>query len=175
MPGEAANLCCHCIRKINDADSFKEVVPKYPALVAAAGGHYVARTAADGEITALDGIPPQRVILIAFDSAEKAQAWHNSAGVKGTGRNPLEINGLAFVHRRGHALSDEGGLAMHRAGLALLAGWVIGLPAIGAMSQGVIAIPPWMVVLHLLALPVGVFCLVLSEPRSADQIPRRRP
>jgi uncharacterized protein (DUF1330 family) len=70
------------IRKINDADSFKEVVPKYPALVAAAGGHYVARTTADGKVTALDGIPPQRFILIAFDSAEKAQAWHNSAGVR---------------------------------------------------------------------------------------------
>jgi uncharacterized protein (DUF1330 family) len=70
------------IRKINDADSFKEIVPKYPALVAAAGGHYIARTVADSKITALDGTPPQRFIMIAFDSAEKAQAWHNSAGVK---------------------------------------------------------------------------------------------
>jgi uncharacterized protein (DUF1330 family) len=70
------------IRKIDDADSFKEIVPKYPALVAAAGGHYVARTASDGKISSLDGTPPQRFIMIAFDSAEKAQAWHNSASIK---------------------------------------------------------------------------------------------
>jgi len=70
------------IRKINDADSYKAILPKYPPLVAAAGGRYVARTTSDDKITALDGTPPQRFILLAFESAEKAQAWHNSAGIK---------------------------------------------------------------------------------------------
>jgi uncharacterized protein (DUF1330 family) len=69
------------IRKINDADGFKAgVVDKAaPAVLAAAGGHYVVRTQS---ITSLDGPPPQRFILIAFDNVEKAQAWHNSAAQK---------------------------------------------------------------------------------------------
>jgi hypothetical protein len=65
---------------------------------------------------------------------------------------------------------------MHRAGLALLVGWVIGLAALAAMAQGAIpALPPWVIALHLLALPVGVVCFVLSESRSVGQIQRQRP
>ena len=69
------------IRKINDADGFKAgVVDKAaPAVLAAAEGRYVIRTQT---IISLDGPPPQRFILIAFDSVEKAQAWHNSAAQK---------------------------------------------------------------------------------------------
>lgn len=69
------------IQKITDADSFKTgVVEKTaPAAVAAAGGHYVIRTQ---NVTGLDGAPPQRFVVLAFDSVEKAQAWHNSAGQK---------------------------------------------------------------------------------------------
>lgn len=86
------------IRKINDADAFKAIVPKYPALVAAAGGHYVARTATDGQITALDGTPPQRFIMVAFDSPEKALEWHNSAGVKELDAIRLKsTDSLAFI------------------------------------------------------------------------------
>ena len=66
------------IRKINDAETFKTgVVDKAkPELLAAAGGKYVIRTQ---DIKPLDGTPPQRFILLAFDSSEKALAWHNSA------------------------------------------------------------------------------------------------
>jgi|SRR5271169_1346407 len=39
------------------------------------GGRYLVRT---DKITGLDGTPPKRVIVAAFDSAEKAQAWYNS-------------------------------------------------------------------------------------------------
>jgi uncharacterized protein (DUF1330 family) len=67
------------IRKINDADSFKAILPKYPAAVEAAGGHFVVRT---DKITSLDGTPPQRFVLLQFDSPEKAQAFHNSAATK---------------------------------------------------------------------------------------------
>jgi uncharacterized protein (DUF1330 family) len=65
------------IRKINDADGFKSgVVDKSSEeRLKAAGAHYVIRTQ---KITALDWPPPQRLILIAFDSAEKAQAWRNT-------------------------------------------------------------------------------------------------
>jgi uncharacterized protein (DUF1330 family) len=69
------------IRSVKDADAFKSgVVDKAtPSALAAAGGHYVVRTQA---ITAFDGPPPQRFVLIAFDSPEKAQAWHNSEAQK---------------------------------------------------------------------------------------------
>jgi uncharacterized protein (DUF1330 family) len=68
------------IRKVNDADTYKTgVLDKAAPIVAAAGGRFVVRT---DKITSLDGTPPVRFVLIAFDSAEKAQAWHNSAPQK---------------------------------------------------------------------------------------------
>ena len=64
------------LRKINDPAAFKtEVVDKAAAALANSGGKYLIRT---DKITALDGVPPQRYVLIQFDSAEKAQAWKNS-------------------------------------------------------------------------------------------------
>jgi uncharacterized protein (DUF1330 family) len=64
------------LRKINDAATFKaEVVDKAAAAMANSGGKYVIRT---DKITAFDGTPPQRYVLIQFDSPEKAQAWKNS-------------------------------------------------------------------------------------------------
>jgi uncharacterized protein (DUF1330 family) len=69
------------VRSIKDADGFKAgVLDKYaPAALAAAGGHYVVRSQ---KITSLDGTPPQRFVMFAFDSAEKAQAWNDSAATK---------------------------------------------------------------------------------------------
>ena len=68
------------LRKINDPDGFKTgVVDKAAAAMAGSGGHFVIRT---DKITSLDGTPPQRFVLIAFDSVEKAQAWHDSAAQK---------------------------------------------------------------------------------------------
>jgi uncharacterized protein (DUF1330 family) len=70
------------ISEITDPEGFK-VVPASPqaspAGLAALGGHYIART---DNITAFDGTPPKRFIIIGFDSTEKAQAWNNSAGQK---------------------------------------------------------------------------------------------
>ncbi len=68
------------IRKINDAATFKTgVVEKATAPLTAAGGHFVVRT---DKITSLDGTPPERFVLLQFDSPEKAQEWHNSAAQK---------------------------------------------------------------------------------------------
>jgi uncharacterized protein (DUF1330 family) len=64
------------IRKINDAEGFKTVIEKAPAAIAAGGGQFVVRT---DKITALDGTPPARFVLLQFDSPEKAQAWNKSA------------------------------------------------------------------------------------------------
>ena len=41
--------------------------------MAALGGRYVMRTE---NITALDGTPPKRFVVIQFDSVEKAKAWN---------------------------------------------------------------------------------------------------
>jgi uncharacterized protein (DUF1330 family) len=68
------------LRTIKDAAGFKTgVVDKAPAAMAGSGGEFVIRT---DKITSLDGTPPQRFVLIQFDSVEKAQAWHNSAAQK---------------------------------------------------------------------------------------------
>ena len=68
------------IRKITDADTFKTgVVAKASASAMASGGSFVIRT---DKITSLDGNPPERFVLIKFDSVGKAQAWHNSAAQK---------------------------------------------------------------------------------------------
>jgi uncharacterized protein (DUF1330 family) len=72
------------IRSIKDADGFKTgVLDKASAAsVTAAGGRYVVRTQT---IKSFDGKPPERFVLIAFDSPEKAVAWHDSPSV-------MEIN-----------------------------------------------------------------------------------
>jgi uncharacterized protein (DUF1330 family) len=67
------------ILKITDAEAYKTILAKAPAAAAASGGHFVIRT---DNITSLDGTPPQRFVLIAFDTMEQAQAWHNSAAQK---------------------------------------------------------------------------------------------
>jgi uncharacterized protein (DUF1330 family) len=67
------------IRNITDAESYKGVIAKAPAALAGSGGRFVIRT---DKITSLDGNPPKRFILLAFDSVEKAEAWHNSAAQK---------------------------------------------------------------------------------------------
>jgi uncharacterized protein (DUF1330 family) len=67
------------IRKITDADAYKEVMAKAPAAAKAAGGTFVIRT---DKITSLDGPAPARFVLIKFDSPEQAMEWHNSAAQK---------------------------------------------------------------------------------------------
>ena len=69
------------IRSIKDADAFKAgVVDKAsPAALKAAGGRYVVRAQT---IKSLDGPAPQRFVVIAFESTEKAQAWSDSPATK---------------------------------------------------------------------------------------------
>jgi uncharacterized protein (DUF1330 family) len=65
-------------------EGFK-VVPASPGAkperLTALGGRYIMRTEA---ITALDGTPPKRFVVLAFDSKEKAQGWANAPDVKET-------------------------------------------------------------------------------------------
>jgi uncharacterized protein (DUF1330 family) len=67
------------ISKINDPDTFKTLFPIAQKALDDFGGKYVIRTE---KITAVDGTPPARFIVIAFDSMDKATAWHASAGMK---------------------------------------------------------------------------------------------
>jgi len=71
------------IAEITDPEGFKAIGQRTNETAAAVfkdlGGRYIMRT---DKITALDGTAPKRFIVIAFDSAEKAQAWNNSPAQK---------------------------------------------------------------------------------------------
>jgi uncharacterized protein (DUF1330 family) len=71
------------IEEITDAAAFAAVTqrpqPDAAARIQQAGGRYVTRT---DKITALDGTPPKRMIMIAFDSLEKAKAFNEIASQK---------------------------------------------------------------------------------------------
>jgi uncharacterized protein (DUF1330 family) len=71
------------ISEVTDPEGNKANTERSVASVAAAiknfGGRYLART---DNITALDGTPPQRIIITRFASAEKAKGWYNSPAQK---------------------------------------------------------------------------------------------
>jgi uncharacterized protein (DUF1330 family) len=64
---------------IIDEAAFKEFSSKTQATVDPFGGKRLVR---GGKVTALDGEPPKRVIITAFETTEKAQAWRDSAAWK---------------------------------------------------------------------------------------------
>jgi uncharacterized protein (DUF1330 family) len=81
--GTAPSYVVTEIEEITDAAAFS-VVTQRPQAEAAGrvqqgGGRYVART---DKITALDGTPPKRMIILAFDSLEKARAFNETPGQK---------------------------------------------------------------------------------------------
>ena len=65
------------ISEITDANVFRQqLLPKVtPAALVPFGGQYIVRTE---NVTALDGTPPQRFVIIGFDSMDKAKAAFNS-------------------------------------------------------------------------------------------------
>jgi uncharacterized protein (DUF1330 family) len=69
------------ISEMIDANLFRtQLLPKVtPAGLAAFGGKYVIRTET---VTPLDGTPPQRFVVIAFDSMDKAKAWSSAEAQK---------------------------------------------------------------------------------------------
>ena len=87
------------ILKINDAAAFKAgVIDKASATVAemkAAGGEWVVRNT---KFTSLDGPPPERLVIIKFDSVEKAQAFENTASQKEINAARMKTtNSLSFI------------------------------------------------------------------------------
>jgi uncharacterized protein (DUF1330 family) len=53
------------ISEISDPQASKKVIDDAPAVIAASGGRFIIRTE---NITALDGTPPKRFAVIAFDN-----------------------------------------------------------------------------------------------------------
>jgi uncharacterized protein (DUF1330 family) len=85
------------ILKINDPAAFKAgVVDKaLPADLTAAGGHYVVRSQ---KFTKVDGDPPERLVILAFDNAEKAQAFLNTSIQKEVNAARMKsTNSLSFI------------------------------------------------------------------------------
>ena len=64
---------------IHDADAFmRDYAPKVAGTVQSYGGRFLT----SGKLTALEGNAPQRFVIIAFDSVEKARAWYDSPEYK---------------------------------------------------------------------------------------------
>ena len=61
--------------EVTDPEGYKKYQDGVSSVLAASGGRFLVR---GGKSIALDGAPPKRIALIAFDSMEKAQAWYNS-------------------------------------------------------------------------------------------------
>lgn len=60
---------------VHDADTFaRDYAPKVAGTVQAFGGRFLT----SGKVTALEGNVPQRFVIIAFDSVEKARGWYDS-------------------------------------------------------------------------------------------------
>jgi uncharacterized protein (DUF1330 family) len=89
------------ISDVTDPEGFKAVTTSTaasPARAAALGGRYLIRTEAT---SALDGTPPKRFVVLAFDTREKAQGWADAADVK-------EINAIRGKTTKSRAFLVEG-------------------------------------------------------------------
>lgn len=66
--------------EVRDADALKEYVAKAPQIEAEYGGHYVVR---GGAVETLEGEAPKGgIVIIGFDSVEKARQWYDSPEYK---------------------------------------------------------------------------------------------
>jgi uncharacterized protein (DUF1330 family) len=64
---------------IADQAGFKAYAEAQTVLIQKNGGRYLAR---GGKITALDGAPPKRATIYAFDNADKLKAWQDDPAEK---------------------------------------------------------------------------------------------
>jgi uncharacterized protein (DUF1330 family) len=67
---------------VTDPENYaKEYAPKAQAIIKAAGGRFIAiggSGATTGKVTAFDGEPPKRAVVILWESMEKIQAWRSN-------------------------------------------------------------------------------------------------
>jgi uncharacterized protein (DUF1330 family) len=87
------------ISETMDAAAYiKAVSAAEPRATQSAGGRFIVRT---NTPVALDGAPPNRFVLIAFDDAEKAKAWYSSPAIK-------EVNATRMKVTKSRAFMVEG-------------------------------------------------------------------
>jgi uncharacterized protein (DUF1330 family) len=60
---------------VTDHTTMQKYLDNAPATIAASGGHYLVR---GGKTETLEGDAPKRIVVTAWDSAEKARGWYNS-------------------------------------------------------------------------------------------------
>jgi uncharacterized protein (DUF1330 family) len=87
------------VDEITDPDVFsKQLFPKETASLVPFGGQYVIRTQ---NIVGIDGTPPKRFIVIAFNSPQAAKAWSASTAQK-------EIDALRVKATKSRAFIADG-------------------------------------------------------------------
>jgi uncharacterized protein (DUF1330 family) len=70
-----------------DPATIQKYVAKLPETLAPFNHHYVVR---GGKTQSLEGEPPKGIVIIAFDSAEKAREWYESPAYEAI--KPLRLN-----------------------------------------------------------------------------------
>ena len=65
--------------EVTDPATFQKYLAKVPETLAPFNGHFIVR---GGAIQAVEGEAPKRLVVIAFDSAEKARGWYDSPTYK---------------------------------------------------------------------------------------------
>jgi len=60
---------------VTDTATFQKYADKVPQTMAPFNGQYLVR---GGKTQAVEGEAPKRIVVIAFDTAEKARAWYDS-------------------------------------------------------------------------------------------------
>jgi uncharacterized protein (DUF1330 family) len=86
------------LNDISNLDVYKTLLPKAEPSAAAFGGKFVVRTS---DIVALDGTPPKRIVVIAFDSMEKAKAWDASPAQQ-------EVNAIRLKSSKSRSFLADG-------------------------------------------------------------------
>ena len=64
---------------VTDPAAYKTYVERNTPVVNTYGGRFLVR---GGKTTAMDGEPPKRVVIIAWENEDKAKAWYTSAAYK---------------------------------------------------------------------------------------------
>jgi uncharacterized protein (DUF1330 family) len=65
--------------EVTDPVIYKTYVERNTPVVNAHGGRFLVR---GGKTTAMDGEPPKRVVIIAWENEDKARAWYTSVAYK---------------------------------------------------------------------------------------------
>jgi uncharacterized protein (DUF1330 family) len=60
---------------VTDPATYQKYSAKVPETLAPFNGHFIVR---GGKIQAVEGVAPKRLVVIAFESEEKARGWYDS-------------------------------------------------------------------------------------------------